>query len=78
MGQIGESETNGKNLTRREREVLACLAAGRPAKAAADELGISTQTVAVHRRNAYAKLGIHCVADAVRVAMGITRGDVEG
>lgn len=46
-------------LTPREGEVLALLARGRDVVYIADRLGIARNTVNVHRRNVYAKLGIH-------------------
>ena len=46
-------------LTPRESEVLALLARGRDVGFICDELGIARNTVNVHRKGIYAKLGIH-------------------
>lgn len=58
--QIGE-------LSRRERQVLECLTAGRSNKLIARELGISPRTVEIHRSNMMAKLSAGHPADAVRL-----------
>ena len=52
-------------LTRRETQVLRLLARGRTYSQAARELGMSANTVGTHVKNAYQKLGVHCVAAAV-------------
>lgn len=57
------------DLTEREQEVLRCLVAGRSYKAAAGELGISTDTVRSHIRHIYRKLQVHSVAQAVSRAL---------
>jgi len=58
--QIGE-------LSRRERQVLESLAAGRSNKLIARDLGISPRTVEIHRANMMTKLGAGHPADAVRL-----------
>lgn len=55
------SET-ASELTQRERDVLALIAAGLPNKAIADRLCISLNTVLTHRKNIVAKLGIHSIS----------------
>ena len=60
--QIGE-------LSRRERQVLESLAAGRSNKLIARDLGISPRTVEIHRANMMTKLGAGHPADAVRLWM---------
>ena len=45
-------------LSRREAEVCALITQGHSSRAVGLKLGISTQTVKVHRRNVYKKLGI--------------------
>ncbi|WP_116364330.1 response regulator transcription factor [Parahaliea mediterranea] len=45
-------------LTPRERDVVQRVLRGYPSKAVARELGISTQTEQVHRKNIYQKLGL--------------------
>ncbi len=56
-GQLG--------LTRREREVLALLAAGRSNKEIARQLGLSPNTVKTHVASLYGKLGAVRRTDAV-------------
>jgi two-component system response regulator FixJ len=56
-------------LTRREREVLDGLVAGRPNKVIAYDLGISVRTVEVHRARMLDRLGACRLADAVRLAV---------
>jgi two-component system response regulator FixJ len=55
-------------LSRREREVLDGLVAGRPNKVIAHELGISVRTVEAHRARMLDRLGVH-LAEAVRLAL---------
>jgi len=55
-------------LTPREREVLNALAAGRPIKHVAIDLGISARTVEVHRARIMERLGVHRLAEAIRLA----------
>ncbi|MGD8839147.1 MAG: helix-turn-helix transcriptional regulator [Gammaproteobacteria bacterium] len=45
-------------LTPREREVAACILKGHSSKSLAREIDISPETVKIHRRNIYRKLGI--------------------
>ncbi|MBE9538825.1 MAG: helix-turn-helix transcriptional regulator [Proteobacteria bacterium] len=45
-------------LTPRERDVVQLILKGYPSKTAAQQLGISTQTEQVHRKNIYHKLGL--------------------
>ncbi len=54
-------------LSRRERQVLEALAAGRSNKLIARDLGISPRTVEIHRSNMMAKLCASHPADAVRL-----------
>jgi two-component system response regulator FixJ len=56
-------------LSPREREVLHLLAAGRPNKHIARELGLSPRTVEVHRARLMARLGAGSLAEAVRIAV---------
>ncbi|ATP45634.1 hypothetical protein CR511_16900 [Pseudomonas putida] len=49
----------GATLTAREREIVDLMISGRCTKDLARYLGISVQTVKVHRRNIYSKLGIN-------------------
>ena len=49
-------------LGEREKEIIGCVARGLANKEIADELCLSIHTVATHRRNISAKLGIHSTA----------------
>lgn len=49
----------GYGLTRRELDILRCLAAGHSAKRIGDMLCISERTVQTHSQNIYRKLGVH-------------------
>jgi two-component system response regulator FixJ len=60
-------------LSKRELEVLQLLMAGKSNKAIAVELGRSPRTVEVHRARLMARLGVHSLAEAVRLAL---RADV--
>jgi FixJ family two-component response regulator len=55
-------------LTPREREVLGHVVAGRLNKQIAATLGTVEKTVKVHRGRMMMKLGVHCVADLVRLS----------
>ena len=56
-------------LTRREREVLQLVAAGRTAKEIAETLVISPFTVNRHRANFMDKLGLHSKAELLKLAI---------
>lgn len=56
-------------LTRREREILAMVAAGSKNKDVAEALCISVKTVEKHRANMMKKLGFHSVAELVAFAL---------
>ncbi|MBM3506406.1 MAG: response regulator transcription factor [Alphaproteobacteria bacterium] len=62
-------------LTRREKELLALLRAGRPAANIAADLGISVNTVKFHLKNLYGKLGVHNRTQAVNAYLS---AQVEG
>lgn len=47
------------SISERERDIIRCVACGKSNKEIAEELFISPHTVATHRRNINAKLGIH-------------------
>jgi DNA-binding NarL/FixJ family response regulator len=67
---------DGDQLTRREREVLELIAAGRSNKRIALELGIAEKTVKTHVGHVLAKLG---VADRTQAAvLAVQRGLVRG
>jgi FixJ family two-component response regulator len=54
-------------LTRRERQVLDRVVAGRLNKQIAGELGIVEKTIKVHRGRMMQKMGVRTVADLVRL-----------
>ena len=62
-------------LTPREREVMALVVEGRPNKAIATRLGLSTRTVEVHRAKSMEKMQAQSLADLVRMAIacGMTK-----
>lgn len=64
-----------KSLTRREREVLAWIAAGRRQADIAVTLGLSDRTVENHLRSARRRLGVKTTAQAV--SMAIRHGEIE-
>ena len=55
-------------LTEREREVLEHVVAGQLNKQIAGDLGTVEQTIKVHRGRVMAKMGVHSLAELVRVA----------
>ena len=56
-------------LTSRERDVLAAMADGLPAKSVARRLGVAVKTVENHKIRIYDKLGVRTQAHAVAVAI---------
>lgn len=54
-------------LTDREREVLDPIVAGRPNKQVGSALGVSEQTIKVHRHNIMRKMGAASLPDLVRM-----------
>jgi two-component system response regulator FixJ len=62
-------------LSPREGEVLHGLLAGQPNKLIAYQLGISVRTVEVHRARMMERLGLHQLAEAIRLAVmaGLSR-----
>ncbi|MDT4940167.1 MAG: LuxR family transcriptional regulator, regulator of acetate metabolism [Pseudonocardiales bacterium] len=68
MNRPARSRRAGQ-LTRREQESLRLVAAGMTTIAAAEQLGISPETVRTHVRNAMNKLGARTRAQAIAVAM---------
>lgn len=57
-------------LTRREKQVLELVVAGKFNKTIADVLGISTKTVELHRASVMTKLGVRTLPDLVKVFLG--------
>ena len=60
---------DSQTLSPRQREVLRLLAAGKANKEVAFELGISSKTIEVHRRDIMQKLGFTSFSDLVRYAV---------
>ncbi len=56
-------------LSLREHQVLASLLAGRSSKAIAFELNISIRTVEVHRARLMQRLGVHTLAETLRIGV---------
>jgi two-component system, LuxR family, response regulator FixJ len=67
--QAAEAAARVAMFSRREREVLDGLVAGRINKAIAFELGISVRTVEMHRARMLERLGTRRLAEAVRLAV---------
>jgi FixJ family two-component response regulator len=69
QAQAERAVVNAKiaTLTPREREVLSHVVAGRLNKQIAADLGTVEKTIKVHRGRVMAKLGMHSVADLVRL-----------
>ncbi|MDE6498986.1 MAG: LuxR C-terminal-related transcriptional regulator [Muribaculaceae bacterium] len=71
---LPDSESSGSDdafnsLSEREKDIVRGIAHGKANKEIADELCISVHTVATHRRNISAKLGIHSSAGLVIFAI---------
>ncbi|MEV6168671.1 LuxR C-terminal-related transcriptional regulator [Streptomyces sp. NPDC051954] len=62
------ARTEGVELAPREVDVLACVAAGATNSAAAEQLGVRTETVKSYLRSAMRKLGAHTRGEAVVAA----------
>ena len=59
--KMQDKETQ-ESISEREKDIIRCVASGKSNKQIAEELFISPHTVATHRRNINAKLGIHSSA----------------
>lgn len=66
----GATETRLAALTRRERQVMDLVVAGKFNKSIADVLGISAKTVELHRASVMTKLGVRNLPDLVKVYFG--------
>ncbi len=66
-----EVAARAARLTQREREVMNLVAAGKPSKIIAIELGVSEKTVEFHRSNIMNKLGVRSVANLLRLVMSM-------
>ena len=56
-------------LSAREQEVMQCVVDGKSNKVIARDLGISSRTVEIHRAHLMMKLGVHSLAELVRMAV---------
>ena len=65
-------------LTERERQVLERVVAGRRNKEIAAELGTTEKTIKFHRGNLMRKMGVHVVADLVKLAERAGVGSTPG
>ncbi len=58
------------DLTLRQRQVLEARAEGLKREAVAAKLGITVHTVDLHTSQAYRKLGVHCLVEAILAYRG--------
>jgi PAS domain S-box-containing protein len=58
-----------RNLSPRQREVLAAMAMGKLAKQIANELDVSERTIKLHKAALLKALGVKSVAEAIRIAV---------
>lgn len=65
-------------LTRREREVLACMTEGQSQAATAERLCVSPNTVRTHTRNILSKLGVHSTLEAAALVRRLTTAPPSG
>jgi DNA-binding NarL/FixJ family response regulator len=65
FNQRGSEDKELEKLSKREREVLDCLAKGIPYKEIADVLAVSIDTVRIHIKGIYGKLHVHSRGEAV-------------
>lgn len=67
----GDLEQNHplKKLTRKEKEIMRCLAQGLTYKETGEKLGITVKTVEFHRGNLTRKLGKKSIADITRMSL---------
>jgi two-component system CheB/CheR fusion protein len=63
-------------LTKREREVMAPVVAGRSNKDMAARLGINQRTIETHRAAVMSKLGVRSLSDLVRLAIAAEGTDI--
>jgi len=69
QSEVAEIETRLAGLSKRERDVLGGLVAGRANKQIAFELGISPRTVEIYRANLMNKMQAGSLSDLVRMAL---------
>jgi two-component system response regulator FixJ len=66
--RVSAAKSKISSLSPREADVLKGLIEGRPNKIIAHELEISPRTVEIYRANMMEKLGVHSLAEALRIA----------
>jgi FixJ family two-component response regulator len=67
QAELSEIRALLATLTPREREVLEYVVAGKLNKQIAGELGTVEQTIKIHRAHVMQKMGVHSVAELVRL-----------
>jgi FixJ family two-component response regulator len=75
--QRADIEQRLSRLTRREREVLDQIAAGKRNKVIAADLGISQSTVEAHRAKVMEKLEAHSLSEVMRMLLKRGKSDQE-
>jgi len=68
-GHAKTAEAQYDPLSKRERQVLALIVAGKSSKQIAAELGISFKTAVTHRASIMGKMEVHEIASVVREAI---------
>ncbi len=69
LGRQGAALKRVDALSRRQRQILLQMAAGKLNKQIAYELGLNERTVKLHRSAVFRALGVRTSADAIRVAI---------
>lgn len=75
---LARARTKVEALTRREKQVLISLVAGKSNKEIADFLQISPRTVEIHRSNMMLRIGARSSAEAVKIGLYAGLDDISG
>jgi FixJ family two-component response regulator len=67
--RVAHARSRLECLSRREREVLSCVARGLSSRKIGEMLAISPRTVEIHRANLLHKLGANHTSEAIRIAI---------